>query len=341
MGLKVPSGRTLGILAGVLAVAALAFVLGVLVTGDAGLPGFDGSQRADRTEAGMTAPEEAPVASDELGARQYSGEDASAEKDATAGADRMIIRNEGLELRVERVERAVDDVREAARRFEADITNLQVVAGEDSGPIPLYERSADRAYPSPSRAYITLRVPAEKLDALRTEVSRAGTVLSQTSSSDDVGQVHADLSARLKNLKAQEARLRALFDRATEVSDLLAIEQELARVRGEIESLQAQIDFLDRQVARATLTLTLTERGPVVRPDSGDWGFVEAITRGIQAAAALVGLLITGLIAIAPLAIVAAIAWWVVRAIRRRRAAKTGDAERSNSEPSQTTAGEK
>jgi hypothetical protein len=138
-----------------------------------------------------------------------------------------------------------------------------------------------------------------------------------------VTQEHIDLSARLKNLRAQEARLRTFFNEATKVSELLAIENELARVRGEIEAMQAQLDYLDRQVARATLTVTLTEPGPVVRPSSGDWGFLDAITRGVQGAARVLTTLITVLIALAPVIVLALLAWLVFRAAKRRREGRT------------------
>jgi hypothetical protein len=177
----------------------------------------------------------------------------------------------------------------------------------------------DSSVPSPASATATLRVPAADLEALIADVSELGVVVTQTGSASDVTEQYIDLAARMKNLKAEEARLRSFFDRAEKVSELLAVETELARVRGDIEALQAQIDYLERQVAKATLTVSMSESGPIVRPESGDWGFVEAITLGIQAAARVLTTLITGLIAIAPLLLLAGLVVWIVRAVRKRR----------------------
>ena len=70
---------------------------------------------------------------------------------------------------------------------------------------------------------------------------KLGKVLSESSADDDVTQQHVDLKARLTNAKAEEARLRTFFDQAKSVTDMLAIERELARVRGDIESMTAQL----------------------------------------------------------------------------------------------------
>ena len=135
------------------------------------------------------------------------------------------------------------------------------------------------------------------------------------------------MSARLANLRAEEARLRTFFDDAKNVSEMLAIEQELSRVRGEIESLDAQVKYLERQAAMATVTIELTEDKPVVRPEGESWGFIEAITTGIRGAANVLTFAITFLIATAPLWIAALAAFFVVRAVIRRRKAKRLAAE--------------
>jgi hypothetical protein len=75
-----------------------------------------------------------------------------------------------------------------------------------------------------------------------------------------------------------------MFTKATKVSDMLAIEQELTRVQGDIESMQAQIAYLERQAAMATVTLELTEPTPLISPAGGtDWGVSKAFTEAVRA----------------------------------------------------------
>ncbi len=158
-------------------------------------------------------------------------------------------------------------------------------------------------------------------------------MLSQSVTASDVTEQYIDLSARLKNLKAEEVRLRSFLNQTDKVSELLQVERELARVRGEIESTQAQVDYLERQAARATLVVSLSEPGPVVRPQGDDWGFSAAITRGVQAAVALLTTLVTGLIAIAPLVLLGVAIWLIVRAIRKRRHSQEPDAPSASPSP--------
>ena len=162
-------------------------------------------------------------------------------------------------------------------------------------------------------------MPAAKLAAVEKAVAELGTVLTQATAEDDVTQQHIDLAARLKNLRAEESRLRSFLDDAKKVSEMLEVERELSRVRGEIESMQAQLTYLERQAAMATLTISLSEPGPVVSPGTPGWGFTEAVTRGVRTAAALVSATITVLIAVIPLLVLAAIIVLVRRFVRRRR----------------------
>ncbi len=114
---------------------------------------------------------------------------------------------------------------------------------------------------------------------------------------------------------------------------MLAIEQELARVRGEIESMQAQITYLENQAALATLTVSLSQPGALVSPAAGGWGFSEAIRDGVRAAAAVVRGLITMLLAFSPVILLGVLLFFAIRAIvvrrRKRRAEATPVADTS------------
>jgi hypothetical protein len=156
---------------------------------------------------------------------------------------------------------------------------------------------------------------------VQSRIAGLGRLVSQSANESDVTQQHIDMVARLANLRAEETRLRALMNRAGTVSDLLSVERELSRVRGDIESMQAQLSYLEGQAALATLTISLDQPGPVVRPSAGGWGLVAAVTSGVQAAAALVRELITAIIALSPLLAIGAILWWLLAMrVRRRRA---------------------
>lgn len=229
-----------------------------------------------------------------------------------SAAEPMIVRNGMLELRVGNVNESLTELRRAVETNQGEIADLSVSAGVPESAL------RDPAASSPTFASITIRVPADRLDVLTEELAALGTVLSQSESSTDVTEQAIDMEARLKNLRAEEERLRSFLDRATKVSDLLEVQRELARARGDIEAMDAQLTYLKRQVARATLQVTLSKPGPVTGPDSPWFGIREAFSRGVQGAFTVIQALITVLVAALPLAAVVGLVVWAIVAVVRR-----------------------
>jgi hypothetical protein len=85
-------------------------------------------------------------------------------------------------------------------------------------------------------------------------------VENETQSGEEVTQQHADLMARLKNSQETEQRLQAILTQRTgKMSDVLEVEQEIARVREEIERMEAEQKSLEHRVDFAAVNLQLTE----------------------------------------------------------------------------------
>ena len=92
------------------------------------------------------------------------------------------------------------------------------------------------------------------------ELKSLGHVENETQAGEEVTQQHADLVARLKNSRETEQRLQAiLLQRTGKISDVLAVEQEIARVRGEIEQMEAEQKTLEHRVDFASIELSLAE----------------------------------------------------------------------------------
>lgn len=236
--------------------------------------------------------------------------------DGDAGADeRMVIRTKTLRLEVESTADALDKVRDLTGTYKGTVSTMEVATNNDDW-VYRYDETGDT---TALRGWITVRVPSDQYEAFVEKVSEVGLVKFQTEASSDVTQEYVDLSARLENLRAQEVRLREFFDAAKDVKDMLDIETELGRVRGDIESLDAQVKYLERQAAMATITVELTEPESVVRPGGESWGFVEAITDGFRGAAGLLAGLLTFIIATSPLWIAALVLFFPIRALIRRR----------------------
>ena len=92
------------------------------------------------------------------------------------------------------------------------------------------------------------------------DLKTLGHVEKESQSGEDVSQQHADLAERLKTARETEERFRGILQQRTgNISDVLEVEESIARVRGEIESMEAEQTGLEHRVDFATIDLELVE----------------------------------------------------------------------------------
>jgi hypothetical protein len=120
--------------------------------------------------------------------------------------------------------------------------------------------SASSESGSPRTLIVSLRVPADQLDACIVELKKLGRVTQESQAGEEVTQQHMDLEARLKNARTTETRLNDVVQQGTgKVKGILEVEKESARVRGEIEQMEAEQKTLEHRVDFATIELKLSE----------------------------------------------------------------------------------
>ncbi|MFJ6937832.1 DUF4349 domain-containing protein [Streptomyces sp. NPDC101132] len=165
---------------------------------------------------------------------------------------------------------------------------------------------------------VTLRVPAERFDGVLGSLEGGGRLLSRKVSAQDVTQQVVDVESRVKSQQASVARVRAMMDRAGELSDVVMLEGELSRRQAELESLLAQRDALKDQTSLATITLELTE--PQARHAGGEEdepGFLDALSGGWDAFLAVLRWIALVLGAALPFLLAAGVVALAVTAVRR------------------------
>jgi len=144
------------------------------------------------------------------------------------------------------------------KEFDKARANLEAILKRHRGYVA--ELKTGGATGSGRTLTATLRVPADQLDATLTEVKALGRVESESQSGQDVTSQYVDLQARLANARNTEQRLTDLLrNRTGKLSDVLEVEQEVDRVRGEIEQMEAERKNMSNQVSFATLNATITE----------------------------------------------------------------------------------
>ena len=113
---------------------------------------------------------------------------------------------------------------------------------------------------APRSLQASLRIPAPRLGSAIADLKTLGRVENESQSGEEVTRQHADLVARLTNARDTEQRLREILQQRTgKISDVLKVEEEIARVRGEIEEMEGEQKALEHRVDFATVELQLRE----------------------------------------------------------------------------------
>jgi Domain of unknown function (DUF4349) len=246
---------------------ALILAMGLAVAACSGSDGESGTTSAGEVadHTGF-APGDETVTTAGAAAAPSEGDGAIA-VDLEIAQDRKVIRQAQLQLEADDTRAALDRIialGEAAGGFVADAT-VHPVEGEQDQP----------------SANITLRIPATELSAVMTAIKGSvEKVVSESQGAQDVTDQFIDLEARLTNLEALEVELRALLAEVRQQPEadpekLLRVYNEIAVVRGQIEQIQGQLNYLDDVVDLATLTIGLTPTPAVVPIVEDTWEPVE------------------------------------------------------------------
>lgn len=115
-----------------------------------------------------------------------------------------------------------------------------------------------------SSAAMELRVPPGSANALLDWIGQQGVVESRRVLASDVSKQLFEQELAIQNLTLTMTRLQKIAEGDIPMKDLLELEKEMTRVRGEIERIKGEQRFLVDRVQFATISLTLErEGGPV------------------------------------------------------------------------------
>ncbi len=246
-------------------------------------------------------------------------------------AERKIVRNATIGLSVEAVGRAVQEVENIAVAAGGFVSASNVFIEEPPQPLSTPEGQAPPTDSRPPErtqtASVTIRVPAS---AYATVVSQlrgiAKEVVSESSQASDVTEEYADLSARLRNLEATEARYLELLAQAKTIPDILTMQDRLNGVRLEIEQTQGRINLLNNLTDLATITVQLrpylaveeqpSEPGWAQEVAEGAWETSQDVMQAL-ATVGIVGGVVLAWLAVPGLAI--AIGWRLLGPRRERK----------------------
>ena len=223
---------------------------------------------------------------------------------AEVSFDRKIIQNADLRLRVQDVAATLDRVSELGNQKGGYIVNSHI------------NRDADRV-----SADISLKVPQSALNSTIETISQYGEITDQIISTQDVTEEYYDSEARLKVLKAKEERLLGLMDKAANITEIISIENELAKTRSEIEVLAGRLQYLTNAVDYSLISIRLEQGVPgAIKAPQGTFGkAVQGLIGSLNSLINFAGDTVVFLFVILPWAVVLAILFGLGRYLYKRR----------------------
>jgi len=189
-------------------------------------------------------------------ARSESSGSGAAEpsKDANA-TDKKVIKTGSLNLAVAKADASAEKIGEIAKANQGEVYSSD-----------FYETSNGLKSGS-----MVIRVPYASFEKVFNEIKKVATqVISESTNAQDITQEYIDLDARLKNKKAEEKSFVELLNRSGKIEEILAVTQEVARVRTEIDQMEGQMRYLNSQTDMSTLTIYLSEDATIA-PESNAW----------------------------------------------------------------------
>ena len=146
---------------------------------------------------------------------------------------RMIVRTSNITLMVSDVSTALDKITKLAEDSQGFVVSSN--QWKDNGAL---------------LGTITIRVPAGEFDnAMSTLRGMADEVTSENTSAQDVTEEYTDLNSTLTNLQATEAQLLEIMKKAVTVDDILAVQNQLTNIQGQIETTKGRMKYLEQTSA--------------------------------------------------------------------------------------------
>lgn len=108
-------------------------------------------------------------------------------------------------------------------------------------------------------AYMTIRIPADKLDSFIATVETNSNITRKTENTVDVTLTYADIESHKKTLQIEQERLWELLAKAETTESIIALEQRLSEIRYQLESYESQLRLYDNQIAYSTVNISIYE----------------------------------------------------------------------------------
>jgi len=180
-------------------------------------------------------------------------------------------------------------------------------------------KQENNVYDDKEENTMQIRVPVLQFENLMNElITEDSKQLQKSISSEDVTANFVDTKARLETRKAIRNKYLELLQKATNIDDILKLQQEINNIQEDIESAEARLALLSGDAEFSTIHLTYFEPGQGYSYQSSKPGLVMRMVNAFANGSKLLTSLIVGIVTLWPIWLGVALILFLFKWIRRK-----------------------
>jgi len=161
--------------------------------------------------------------------------------------------------------------------LDSTISKVKNIVSNNDGRIV----SSNSGYSNQPYVNINILIPSSTFDGVLDDIKLLSTIVTNENIyTNDVTEEYIDIDSRLGVMLEAENRFIDLLPEAKNVEDIVQIEKEVMRIRGEIDSLKGRMKYLTTTTKNSQLNLYIVEEMPISGGDG--WNFSDSLSDSLR-----------------------------------------------------------
>jgi hypothetical protein len=232
-----------------------------------------------------------------------------------AGGPRKVAQNVDLVLSTEpqNVRDVADQVFGVVDRYNGYVVSSNVTSGRT--PVP--EGRASRS--EQGSGTFELRIPAAHLQAALADMSKLAHVSSRTEGTKDITKRFDSAKAHVHDLNVERAHLLAQIADAVTITERESLQARLKIVENQLAAARDHYGHVKDRIHMVPVSVAIRGQAGVDSGGGGGWSIGDAFHDAGDVLTVMAGILLISAAVLAPLGLIAAVAWLTARAVIRKR----------------------
>ena len=185
---------------------------------------------------------------DDVSAKSTSDTSGGSTSNENVSTNRKLIKTFNFNVETENIDEFISNL-----KYEINSVGGYIEDSNISG------NSISTGNKSQKYASFTIRVPVSNLDDFATYVDNSANILSKSENVKDVTLDYTDMESRKKTLETERDRLLELLENASDLNDVILLEEKLSDVEYEIDRITSSLKTYDSLVEYSTINIEIKE----------------------------------------------------------------------------------